>query len=87
MPRKKPAPKPITLGERLRAARESAGLSQRALAIAAGISSGNLTDIEAGRYKPNFTAGLTLAAVLRIDPYELAGIARLPDGAVLPPEA
>jgi transcriptional regulator with XRE-family HTH domain len=52
------------VGETYRAAREDAGLSQRQVAVAAGISQSYLAEIEAGRAEPSIAVIVVLARAL-----------------------
>ncbi len=56
-----------TLGRNIRAARESAGMSQQALADAAGISRSFLSEIETGDKIPGTDVTQSLAMALRRD--------------------
>ena len=56
-----------TVGLEIRRLREDAGLSQRALARAAGIDNGHLSRIEAGAAHPTIEVYLRIAAVLGAD--------------------
>jgi len=61
-----------TLGERLRAAREACGLSQVALASAAHISQGYLSQLERDEREPTLSIAARLARALGISLDELA---------------
>jgi transcriptional regulator with XRE-family HTH domain len=62
-----------TLGERLRATRESQGMTVAALANAAGVSEALVRQVEAGTVRvPSLVTGLRFAKALDIDPYWLA---------------
>jgi len=52
------------VGETYRAARDDAGLSQRQIAVAAGISQSYLAEIEAGRAEPSLAVVVALAMAL-----------------------
>jgi transcriptional regulator with XRE-family HTH domain len=59
----------MTVGQRIRNAREQKHMSQRKLADAAGMSQPSLSDIEAGHTKhPNAAHLLKIAAALEVDP-------------------
>jgi DNA-binding XRE family transcriptional regulator len=61
-----------TLGQRIRAARESQGQSQVALAAAAGISQGYLSQLEQDERDPTLTIAARLARALNMSLDELA---------------
>ncbi len=61
-----------TLGQRIRAARESLGESQVTLASAAGISQGYLSQLEQDEREPTLSVAGRLAAALRMSLDELA---------------
>src|SRR5258706_7656139 len=76
-----------TLGDRLRKARESAGLKQAELARKIGISRASIVNYEAGRYLPSRPVLLSWALCCGVDLGWLTGggqpdpgIARLPPG-------
>ncbi len=58
--------------ERLLWARSKAGMTQKELAEASGISAPQITRYESGRSQPRLGAVLRLARVLEIDAYDLA---------------
>ena len=65
-------------GTRLRAARESAGLSQQDLAVRAGVSRQLVGAVEAGRHLPRVDSALALASVLGVTVDSLFGAASVP---------
>lgn len=68
--------KPSTLGQRLAALRGKRGLTQRALADAAGTTQATVSRLEAGRHDPErleLGTVLRLAAALGVPPAELVG--------------
>lgn len=68
---KKTKPHGATIGQRVRSAREAAGLSQRALAAAASMTQANLCAIERDE-RDLLTATLgNLAKALRVHPRDL----------------
>jgi transcriptional regulator with XRE-family HTH domain len=81
------------LGERLRASRESAGLSQQDLAVRAGVSRQLVGAVETGRHLPRVDSALALAEVLGVTvdslfgtlsvPIDIAGGGTTPDGALV----
>lgn len=80
-------PKPISpatraLGERVRAQRETQGLSQEALAARSGVHWTFLGQVERGRRNLNLHNLLKLAAGLGVDPGELVQGLRPPDDGV-----
>ena len=80
-------------GSRLRAARESAGLSQQDLAVRAGVSRQLVGAVEAGRHLPRVDSALALASVLGVTvdslfgtlsvPIDIASGGTTPDGALV----
>ena len=60
-----------TLGSHVRRLRKARGLSQAALATAAGVSVGNLSMIESGRGNPRATTLAAIAAALEVNPTSL----------------
>lgn len=69
---KKPRAAPDTLAARLRARRESCGLTTRQLAAAAGISQSAVTHLECGRRtRPGYGTLAALARALGCEPGEL----------------
>ncbi|MBV9126336.1 MAG: helix-turn-helix transcriptional regulator [Planctomycetes bacterium] len=64
--------KPETLGERLQRQREAAGLSQSALARAAGVPIGTLRNWEQDRRVPRFDTAWRVARALDIPLEDLA---------------
>lgn len=58
-------------GKKVRAFRESAGLSQEELAFRAGMKRSYLSDLERGTRNPTIKALGRLAVALEIDPYRL----------------
>ncbi|OUZ08059.1 hypothetical protein BHE97_15110 [Aeromicrobium sp. PE09-221] len=61
----------VLIGARLRALRESRGLSMRALAAAAGVSQPFLSQVERGVSAPSMVTTYRLASVLQIAPGDL----------------
>ena len=61
-----------TFGVRLRAARKSAGLTQEALGVSAGIdefsASARMNQYERGKHWPDFGTACRIAAALGVDP-------------------
>ena len=80
-------------GERLRASREAAGLSQQDLAVRAGVSRQLVGAVETGRHLPRVDSALALAEVLGVTvdslfgtlsvPIDIAGGGTTPDGALV----
>ena len=66
------------VGPRLRAARESAGLSQQDLATRAGVSRQLVGAVEAGRHLPRVDSALALASVLGVTVDSLFGAVSVP---------
>lgn len=64
---------PETFADRLRRLRAAAGLSQRALATAAGIRQATLGEIESGRTDPRLSTLQGLASALRTSVAVLCG--------------
>lgn len=63
-----------TLSGRLRRLRTAAGMTQQQLAVAAGLSLGNVATIEAARTTdPRLSTVVALARALGCDPRELIG--------------
>jgi transcriptional regulator with XRE-family HTH domain len=54
MPRKTQAEPPLTLGQRLRAARKTAGLTQKQAAKRAGVFQASISCYERGKTAPSF---------------------------------
>jgi transcriptional regulator with XRE-family HTH domain len=73
MPRTKPHPSPATLGQRLRAARAAAGLTQGELAAAMEIPSGKQTvsEVERGLWVPTLDWTYRAAVAMGVDPSTL----------------
>ena len=65
----------MTFGEKLKTIRENKGMTQMALAEAAGIPVGTIRDYEQGRRDPLLSNAQTLAVTLDVTLDELAGIA------------
>jgi transcriptional regulator with XRE-family HTH domain len=65
----------VEFGERLREAREKAGLTQQQLAAQAGLQRTSITNIERGRQKVGLHQLVVFAGVLGLEPAAL-----LPDG-------
>lgn len=55
----------------LKARRKGANLSQRALALKAGVSQALIAEIERGKHPPSATSLLKIAAALGVSPEEL----------------
>jgi transcriptional regulator with XRE-family HTH domain len=67
---------PATIGERLKALRQAAGLSQQALAVAAGLSTSAVFQIEQGqKADPRFSTVAALAKALGVSLDEFAAAA------------
>lgn len=64
-------------GSLLRAARNRAGLSQRALSLVVGRSPAYVSKVEAGDIEPSFQSVSLLAVVLQLSPLELWVLARV----------
>jgi len=64
-----------TIGSRVKRFREALGMSRTDLASRVGLSSQAIAALENGVSKqPSFVVGIELARVLRVRPYELAGL-------------
>lgn len=64
-----------SVGERLRSARKSAGVSAAALAARTGVTEAAIRKIESGGSKqPSFLTGLALARSLGVSPFMLGGL-------------
>ena len=63
----------LGFGERLKAARKQAGLTQEQVASLAEFSPISLSKLETGRARPTFEVLLTLAHALQVSPDFLAG--------------
>src|SRR5690348_10998789 len=75
-------------GDRLRRAREAAGLSQEALAERAGVSARGISDLERGlRRQPRLETVRRLADALRLDPSERAALLSAALASDLPSDA
>lgn len=74
-----------TIGERLAAAREHAGLSMRALGRAADLTPTTIGNIEAGKVLPGVDVAEALAGALKISPCYLAFAEGTADGPRFPP--
>jgi len=61
----------LTLGARIRALRQKRGMTQGALATAAGTSQSYVADIEADRSEPSLRALRAIADALGVQPWEL----------------
>lgn len=59
------------LGIAIRIAREGAGMSQEALAVAAGLDENTIQNVESGRCNPTYSTILKIAAALGVDRQEL----------------
>jgi transcriptional regulator with XRE-family HTH domain len=64
----------MDLGEAIRLRRTQLGMSQAALAKAAGVDTRQIRRYEAGEQQPLFTAAVALAGALRVPLNELAGL-------------
>lgn len=65
------------IGKRVQRLRERLGLTRTDLASRVGLSSQAIAALESGKSKqPSFLVGLRLAEVLRVPPYELAGLTK-----------
>lgn len=69
----------LSLGQRIRHYRTKAGLSQRALAAAVGISPAVLSRYEAGKLEPNVLTLMNIAKELKITVDTLVGLEPRPD--------
>jgi transcriptional regulator with XRE-family HTH domain len=58
-------------GDKLRAAREKAGLTQEALADLTGMSRGSISPLERGEHLPRLDTVLKLAGALDVEPCKL----------------
>ena len=65
-----------TVGQRIRAARETCQLSQIALAASAGISQGYLSQVERDEREPTFSIAARLASALKLSLDDLAAESR-----------
>src|ERR1700678_4151712 len=68
----------MDLGEAIRLRRAELGMSQAALAKAAGVDTRQIRRYELGEQQPLFTAAVAIAAALRIPLAELAGLSAEP---------
>lgn len=68
-----------TLGQRIRTARETRGLSQVSLAAAAGISQGYLSQLERDEREPTLSIAARVANALGVSVDELAAVAMVSD--------
>lgn len=59
------------IGERIKAARKSAGLTQKALAEKIGAATGTIQQYELGKRQPRIERLQAIAAALNVDPYSL----------------
>ena len=65
------------LGQRLRRLRMARGMTIIALANAVGVGESTIRQIDRGNVaSPSLLLGLRIAAALKVDPYELAGMER-----------
>jgi transcriptional regulator with XRE-family HTH domain len=64
----------MDLGEAIRLRRTELGMSQDALAKAAGVDARQIRRYETGEQQPLFTAAVAIAAALRVPLAELAGL-------------
>ncbi len=71
MPAATSTPELVHLGQRIRTLRAKTGLSQEALAAAAGIHRTYMSALERGVYNPTFTTLRKLARALRVHPGKL----------------
>ena len=75
----------MTTGERIRAARKRAGLTQKQLAERIGVKSPNLSQLENGKREPQNDTLRRIAEALEVDPYSLVSFddtTKLIEGAI-----
>ena len=63
----------MTIGERIKSARNKAGMTQKQLGIACGIDEANIRKYELGKQNPKYETVLKIASALNISVFDLLG--------------